>query len=559
MGKVKAAGYARVSTVGQADGTSPEEQKKAIEQECIKREFELYNFYCDVASGKNMDRPQLKQLLSDAKEHKFQILIFTNLDRLGRNLRDNKNILYEISDSYGIEFICIEQPQVSGTGDQANLMLNMLSTFAEYERGAIGKRTRSGRMAVWKNNIKTIGSLPFGYARPDKDIIILEDKAKIYHDIVSMYLDQGYSIRDIAVKLKNEGIPSPSGKSPNWYSKTINDILKNPAYKGEAIQNRFKTTLQKGKRGNQYYAATKDQRLENEWVTVNFPPLISEEKFDQIQARLDQQKRKPKKRHYGYEDHFIADSLLYCKYCGGKVRKQITPIANFRYCCHWYSTAHQELEIFNRKKCTLHLHDAEKIDEMILRYISDLLSNPQKFAKEWFKQSDIDELEAKLNNFKKRHNELQESLSDGFRRLTSAKDLEIKKIYQVEIEKIEKEFSENKRNLKNTETELRAILYKVNHFEEYQKKMNGSSKFSTFFKTKDAFKTFIRQLPFKEKKRIIEAVVSPETGGKIFLENHPENSNDFDLEFDFKMDIDKVGKIITSLDKRSLLNIVDIR
>ncbi len=107
MEKLKAAGYARVSTIGQLDGSSPEEQKKAIEKECIHRGYELFKFYSDTATGKNTIRPQLKQLLDDAKNKKFNVLLFTRLDRLGRNLRDIKNILYEISDSYGIEFVCM--------------------------------------------------------------------------------------------------------------------------------------------------------------------------------------------------------------------------------------------------------------------------------------------------------------------------------------------------------------------------------------------------------------------------------------------------------------------
>ncbi len=439
-------------------------------------------------------------------------------------------------------------------------MLNILSAFAEFERDLIRRRTRSGRLAVWKNNVKTIGSLPFGYARPDKEIIILKDKEKIYHDIVSLYLDQGYSIRDIAIKLKGEGIPSPSGKSPNWYGKTINDILKNPAYTGEAIQNRFKTNLYSGKSGQQYYGSSRDPKPEDEWIPMTFPQLISKERFDQIQARIEEQKRKPKKRHYGYEDHFLVDSLLYCGHCGARVRKQFTPTANFHYCCYWYSASPKDLEIFNRKKCPLHYHNAENIDYLIFYYVSELMADPQKFSTDWFKQSDIDELNVKCGNLRNRHKELLEILSNKFNRICSVKDPELKNRLQVEIDKEEEEYKINKRNLQIAEFELKSLDYKVNHLEEYQKRMKGSRRlqFSTYFKTKNQFQGFIFQLPFKEKKRIIEAVISPETNGKIFLENDPEIPDHFVLRYDFKLNIDKIEKIISNLNKSELFNNVDV-
>ena len=559
MERIKAAGYARVSTIGQMDGTSPEEQKKAIEQECANKDYELFDFYSDAATGKNTDRPGLKKLLFDAKDGKFQILLFTRLDRLGRNLRDILNTLHEISNSYGVEFFCIEQPQVNGTGPNSKLMLNILSAFAEFERDLIKGRTKSGRLAVWKSGAKTIGSLPFGYVRSNKEINVQEEKVEIYNQIVTLYLDQGYSLRDIANKLKNDGVPSPSGKSNNWFSMTISDILKNPAYKGEAYQNQFKAILHKGKNGSQYFASSNEQRPETDWIKVNFPPLISEERFNQIQLRIEAQKRKPKKRHYGNEEHFLADSVLYCKHCGAKVRKQFTPNANFHYCCYWYSASPKELKMMNRKKCKLHYHDAEKIDFRILDAISELMSSPNQFAKDWFKQSDIEELKEKVENLKNRNLEMRDALSKAFSHFNSVRDPELKRVYKDDIDKMEKDFLENKKNLQSFEMELKATNYKNDRLKEFKKRMKGGlrQQASTYFKIKNEFENFIFLLPFREKKRIIEAIISPENNGKIYLMNDPEDSSHFELDFDFKLDIDKIERIISSLNKNELLNKVD--
>jgi len=121
----KVAGYARVSTVDQAlKGTSAEEQRSIIEKACKAQGNKLYMFYNDNGiSGKNDNRPGLQKLLGDAKDGKFDLVVFTKLDRLGRNLRDVKNILYKLKE-LSIEFYCIEQPEVNKNGLYGNLMLN---------------------------------------------------------------------------------------------------------------------------------------------------------------------------------------------------------------------------------------------------------------------------------------------------------------------------------------------------------------------------------------------------------------------------------------------------
>ena len=202
---IKVVGYGRVSTQGQVNGTSPDEQRQSIETECIRKNYDLVHFYSDLAfSGSDDDRPGLKQLLMDAKTGQFQIVMFTKLDRLGRNLRDIKNILYEISNN-GLKFSCVHQPEINNEGIYGNLLLNILAAFAEFERSMIKDRTHNGRMRRWREGKGAIGSLPLGYKRSNGRIEIDNEGANLYHRIVSMYLYENYSFRDIAVKLAAEG------------------------------------------------------------------------------------------------------------------------------------------------------------------------------------------------------------------------------------------------------------------------------------------------------------------------------------------------------------------
>jgi len=90
---MKVAGYARVSTIGQLDGTSLEDQKRIIEEAAKKAGHELVEIYADKGiSGSSLKRPELQRLITDAKEKKFESVFFTKLDRMGRSVRDIHNL-----------------------------------------------------------------------------------------------------------------------------------------------------------------------------------------------------------------------------------------------------------------------------------------------------------------------------------------------------------------------------------------------------------------------------------------------------------------------------------
>jgi len=174
----KVVGYGRVSTTSQMDGTSPEEQKKSIKDECDRNGYELVNFYSDFAiSGKDDKRPGLQKMLADAKAQKFQTVMFTKLDRLGRNLRDIKNILFNITDA-GLTFSCIQQPEINNEGIYGDLLLNILGAFAEFEWLMIRDRTTRGRMIKWREGNGAIGSLPVGYTRANGKLKLIKRKQK---------------------------------------------------------------------------------------------------------------------------------------------------------------------------------------------------------------------------------------------------------------------------------------------------------------------------------------------------------------------------------------------
>ena len=166
--KKRVAGYGRVSTAGQIEGTSLEEQKRKITERCKKEDYELVDLYFDEGiSGGSLQRQQLQRMREDAKAKKFDAVLFTKLDRLGRNARDIHNIWYEFNKDMGINFICIDDPSVSTEGKMGNLMVGMMASFAQFEKETIRERTTNGRRSSWNNNQLPIGNhqMPYGYQK----------------------------------------------------------------------------------------------------------------------------------------------------------------------------------------------------------------------------------------------------------------------------------------------------------------------------------------------------------------------------------------------------------
>lgn len=130
--------YLRVSTVGQ----STELQRKEIESYLSARGWLNWTFYEDKLTGTTNHRPSLKQMLTDAKTRKLDLIVCWKMDRLFRSLKDLVTTLQELSD-LGVEFISIKD-QIDMTTASGRLMTHLLAAFAEFEAALIKERVNAG-------------------------------------------------------------------------------------------------------------------------------------------------------------------------------------------------------------------------------------------------------------------------------------------------------------------------------------------------------------------------------------------------------------------------------
>jgi site-specific DNA recombinase len=140
-------------------------------------------------SGGSMERPALKRLLADIGSGLIDVVVVYKVDRLTRALADFAKIV-EIFDAQGISFVSVTQ-QFNTTTSMGRLTLNVLLSFAQFEREVTGERIRDKIAASKKKGLWMGGFVPLGY-RPDQRTLVVHDsEAEIVRTIFALYTDCG--------------------------------------------------------------------------------------------------------------------------------------------------------------------------------------------------------------------------------------------------------------------------------------------------------------------------------------------------------------------------------
>ncbi|MBQ8635842.1 recombinase family protein, partial [bacterium] len=138
-------------------------------------------------SGGTMNRPAFKELLKDIENNEIDIVVVYKVDRLTRSLMDFSKII-DIFDKHKTSFVSITQ-QFNTTTSMGRLTLNILLSFAQFEREVTGERIRDKIAASKKKGMWVGGCIPIGYEKIDKKLIIKSDDAQKVRLIFEKYLE----------------------------------------------------------------------------------------------------------------------------------------------------------------------------------------------------------------------------------------------------------------------------------------------------------------------------------------------------------------------------------
>ncbi len=307
----KVAIYCRVSTTEQAEeGYSIDEQNIKIREYCERLGHEVYNLYEDRGiSGKSINnRPGIKQLLKDATENKFDLVIVWKLNRISRKLIDILNIV-ELLNKHNIAFRSLTENFETET-PSGKLQLNIMGAIGEFERETIAENIKLGMGAKAKAG-EWCGGIVLGYdivempsdgrKRKNTMLKINEKEAHIVRHIFDLY-SQGYGYKAVVNRINKEGYKTK--KNNEFAVSTVKDILRNPVYIGK-IRYNVRQDWNKKRRNN----------INPNPIIVEgkHEPIIDMQTWDKVQVIL---KERSKKHNKIYDSEFPLTGILKCPECG---------------------------------------------------------------------------------------------------------------------------------------------------------------------------------------------------------------------------------------------------
>jgi site-specific DNA recombinase len=154
-------------------------------------------------SGGSTDRPDLQRLLEDIRARKIDVIVVYKVDRLTRSLADFAKLV-ELFDAHGVSFVSVTQ-QFNTTTSMGRLTLNVLLSFAQFEREVTSERIRDKIAASKRKGLWVGGTLPLGYEMKDGKIAIVETEAELVRSIFRRYLELG-SVNELLRDLKERNI-----------------------------------------------------------------------------------------------------------------------------------------------------------------------------------------------------------------------------------------------------------------------------------------------------------------------------------------------------------------
>ncbi|WP_439495822.1 recombinase family protein [Bosea sp. (in: a-proteobacteria)] len=181
-------------------------------------------------SGASLERPALQQLLEVVKQGGIDIIVVYKVDRLTRSLADFAKLV-ELFDEHGVSFVSVTQ-SFNTTSSMGRLTLNVLLSFAQFEREVIGERVRDKISASKQKGLWVGGPVPLGYRSESKRLLVDDNEANLVRFIFTLYRDLG-SIRAVVEQLDRDGTRTRKGY--RFGPGPIAAMLKNRFYLSEIV------------------------------------------------------------------------------------------------------------------------------------------------------------------------------------------------------------------------------------------------------------------------------------------------------------------------------------
>ena len=306
--KRRVAAYARVSTDTDEQFTSYEAQIDYYTKFIAERkDWSFVEVYADegISGTSTKHRDGFNRMIQDALDGKIDLIVTNSISRFARNTVDTLTTVRKLKEK-GVE-VYFEKENIYTLDSKGELLITIMSSIAQEESRSISENVTWGQRKRFSDGKVSLPYKHFlGYERgPDGLPQVVESEAKVVRDIYRQFLE-GATATTIAKRPTEQGIPTPGGKK-RWQTTTVESILTNEKYKGDALLQKkytvdFLTKKQKVNEGEvpQYY------------VTGSHEAIVSAEVFDLVQYEFQRRKNLDNP----YNSHDIFSSRIICGECG---------------------------------------------------------------------------------------------------------------------------------------------------------------------------------------------------------------------------------------------------
>ena len=321
-----------------------------------------------VFTGGNMERPALKRLIQAIELGLIDIVVVYKVDRLSRSLADFAKLI-SLFDTHNISFVSVTQ-QFNTTTSMGRLTLNILLSFAQFEREVIGERVRDKFAASKRKGLWMGGTVPLGYDVIDKQLQINETEATRVRALFDLFL-KTKSPTKMVQPLANLGIVSKQrttkkgklvGGAPLDIG-AIYKILNNPVYIGKT-------------------------QYKNERYDGRHQAIVTQETWEATQQLL-RQRAVMKKREAKPEQRAVLSGLLKCSGC----LSAMTPVhttkcrgkKRYRY---YAATGYKQGRC---PDCPIKQISAGVIETLVLQHIQTVFATPEMILESWIAAKHVDD------------------------------------------------------------------------------------------------------------------------------------------------------------------------
>jgi site-specific DNA recombinase len=532
MTDVQVALYARVSSEQQAEAKTIESQLAEMRRRIAADGYEqasVLEFVDDGYSGSTLVRPALERLRDVAAAGGIDRLYVHCPDRFARNYAYQVLLLDELTQR-GVEVIFLNRPLGQTPEDQ--LLLQVQGVIAEYERAKFLERSRRGkRHAAQEGRVGILCHAPYGYRYVNKQegggearFDIIFDEARIVQQVFAWVGADRCTTNDVCRRLHQAGIRTRTGKE-HWDHKTIWDMLKNPAYKGEAAFGKTRWTpvgprlrAPRGRPAQSRRGYSGKDAPKDEWITMPVPALVDRALFEVVQEQLEENRRRARIPEKG--SRYLLQGLLVCAKCGYAYHGRTNDARNAYYRCSGSMSLPRH---GGQRWCWNKELRMDQTDAAVWQEVCRLLEEPQRLEQEYRRrlhpqqqQGEHEGLEIQMGKLRRGIARLIDSYTDG---LIDKQEFEPRVTRMRErLHQLEDQLQRLKEEAE-VEEELRLILVRL---ETFATKVREGLHQADFQTRRDIIRALVKRVEVDEQHIRIVFRVSP-TSLPLSSEDAPHN------------------------------------